>query len=218
MPTIGIIDDREDIREILTENVRLYLKQDWDVVGVPPLPEVDEYPSWISQNDIVAIIIDEKLDEKIAASSEAVKYLGHDLVDYIRERILELPIFVITSFANEPDLVERFKYVEDIIDRKDYYSRPSDYIERITRAAQRYLQTYESELAALASFSEKIASGEDVTDDEIRQAKAIKTKIESAYPIGEITGRNAWLNHMEILIDQLESLKTQIEERLGGKN
>lgn len=218
MSTIGIVDDREDVRITITDSIRLALPEGWDALDISPFKTLDNYLIWISQFEIVALIIDEQLNE---ASNQgvAVNYAGHDLVDYIRQYLPEFPIFVVTSYKNDPALQEeldgRFKYVEDIIERNAFYERPDDYIARITRAGQRYSQTFEGELAELADFAKKAATGESISIEERERAKAIQTKLETAFPIDSISTRGEWLSRMEQLIEELEVLKTDIKKQIG---
>ncbi len=213
MSVIGIVDDRDDVRAIMIDNVRLALPDGWEAIDIPPWNTLDNYPSWISQEEIVALIIDERLNE-VANANGAVDYEGHDLVDYMRQHMPEFPIFVVTSYKEDaPELGERFKDVEDIIERNNFYERSGDYIPRIIRAGQRYLQTFEQELAELADFAKRSAAGEDISTGEYERAKAIQTKIETAFPIENIASRGEWLSQMEQLIAELETLKTDIEQQ-----
>lgn len=213
MPIIGIIDDRDDVRTIMIDSVRLALPDGWEAIDISPFSSLDTYPSWISQEEIAVLIIDERLNE-VASASGAVHYEGHDLVDYMRLHIPEFPIFVVTSYKEDAhELEERFKDVEDIITRNQFYERSGDYISRIIRAGQRYLQAFEHELAELADFAKKSAAGEAVSSEERERAKAIQTKIETAFPIENIASRGEWLSQMEQLITELEALKTDIEQQ-----
>ncbi|VAW35541.1 hypothetical protein MNBD_CHLOROFLEXI01-3445 [hydrothermal vent metagenome] len=213
MSVIGIVDDRDDVRAIMLDNVRLALPDGWEAIDISPWNSLDNYPSWISQEEIVALIIDERLNE-VANASGAVDYEGHDLVDYMRQHMPEFPIFVVTSYKEDAlELGERFKDVEDIIERNQFYERSSDYIPRIIRAGQRYLQTFERELAELGDFAKKSAIGEDSSTEEHERAKAIQTKIETAFPIENIASRGELLSQMEQLIAELETLKTDIEQQ-----
>lgn len=218
MSVIGIVDDRDDVREIMRDSVRLALPQGWAEIDISPLNSLKDYPSWIGQNEIVALIIDERLNEAATNTGTAVSYEGHNLVDYMRRYMPELPIFVVTSFQDDPDLRERFRHVEDIIERNEFYERPGDYISRITRAGQRYLQTFEGELAELADFAKKSALGESISDKEQERAKAIQTKLEMAFPIESIASRGEWLSRMEQLIAEMETLKSDIEQQIGEQS
>lgn len=221
MPAIGIVDDRENVLSNMRDSVRLALLRnslnEWEVFAIFPHKFLYDYPSWISQNEIVALIIDERLNEVLTDSEEAVSYEGHGLVDFLRSHIPEIPIFVVTSNQDDSELLERFKYVEDIIERSEYYDRSVDYIARITRSGQRFLQTFEDELTELANFATKVATGETILAEERDRAKAIQTKLETAFPVESIASRSEWLSHMEQLITELETLQANIEEQIGDQ-
>ncbi len=120
MTAIAVIDDRDNIRKMIVDEILLGNQESgWQIIDSVPLPSLEEYPSWIGQNKICAMVIDELLDEKII-NGEAVNYWGHDLVDFIRERFKTMPIFIISAHSDDDSLQERFKDVEEIIERDDF--------------------------------------------------------------------------------------------------
>lgn len=109
MTMIGVIDDRDVDRQMIVDGIGLGNKEGgWGIINTVPLPALDEYPAWISQNKICALVLDELLDEKVN-NGKAVDYQGHDLVDFVRERFRTLPIFVVTAHSSDLVLQERFK-------------------------------------------------------------------------------------------------------------
>ena len=128
MPTIGIIDDREDVRKTLRMGMKTVLESDWNTVDSSPLPQLNDYLSWIGTNKIVSLIVDEKLNEIALDLSGAVDYYGHDLVDFLRSRLKTFPIFVVTSYPDEQSLKDRFKDVEAIIDRRHFLKTLENYL------------------------------------------------------------------------------------------
>lgn len=215
MTAIGVIDDRDKDREMIVSGIRLGNKEDgWIIVDDLPLPSLDEYPAWISQNKICALVIDELLDEKII-KGVAVDYRGHDLVDYIRKRIPTLPIFVITAHANDDILQERFKDVEEIIARDEFGRLYKNYVPRIIRSAQQYLNIFQNDLNELSIIAQKTAMGEEVSFDEYYRAQAIKTKLDIAFTTDDILNISNWLEDVAILIDKIEKLRKDIESKLG---
>jgi hypothetical protein len=163
MTSIGVIDDRNEERQIIVDGIKFGKNNDaWTVIDSKPLTKLEEYPAWIGQNKICALVIDELLDEKINGGV-AVEYKGHNLVDFIRQHIPTLPIFVVTSYSNDSSLRERFKDVEDIVERQIFSSNYRDYVPRIIRAAQQYLNVFQEELNELALFAQRVATGEAVS-------------------------------------------------------
>ena len=67
MPTIGVVDDRKDQRELLVGQIRHHLRNysEWEALETPPFEDINDYPSWISENNISVLILDERLHEGI---------------------------------------------------------------------------------------------------------------------------------------------------------
>lgn len=215
MATIGIIDDRDVDRSMIVRFTKRGNSQEgWDVVDSPPFERLDDYPSWIAAQKISALIIDERLDE-VLINGRAVNYQGHDLVDYLREHIKNLPIFVITAHITDRLLQDRFKDVEDIIDRRRYGSEYANYVPRIIRSAQKFTSIFEKELSQLSTFAQKIATGETVTEEERNRAEAIRANLDIAYPIESISDISNWVTEANQLVEQLESLRGDLEKRMG---
>jgi hypothetical protein len=215
MATIGIIDDREIDRRMIVRFTKLGNKEKgWEVVDSPPFESLDDYPSWIASQKISALIIDERLDEAMV-NGRAVSYQGHDLVDFVREHIHTLPIFVITAHITDALLQDRFKDVEDIIDRRQYGREYPKYVPRIIRSAQKYTSVFEKELSQLSSFAQKMATGETITEEERSHAEAIRTKLGIAFPIESISDISNWVDEAGNLIQELEDLRKDLEQRIG---
>ena len=217
MTSIGVIDDRNEERQIIVSGIRFGKNDDaWNIVDSKPLTKLEEYPAWIGQNKICALVIDELLDEKINGGT-AVEYKGHDLVDFIRQHFPTFPIFVVTSYSNDPSLRERFKDVEDIVERQIFSSNYKDYVPRIIRAAQQYLNVFQEELSELALFAQRVATGEAVSDNEQARAQAIQTKLDIAYSINAISDISNWLDGASEIVEKIEELRKEIENRLGNE-
>jgi CheY-like chemotaxis protein len=214
MPVIGVIDDREDLRHILNTTLHAVLPAEWQSVESDPLPSLNNYPSWITENKIAALIVDERLGERAVGGEGHVDYNGHDLAQYLRARPNTLPIFIVTSNTGDEGLEERFSDVEDIIDRDEFLKKAEDYVPRIVRSSQKYLETFQNELAELSDFAQKAASNEEPTEEEKKRAKAIQTKIETAFSVDEISNRKDWLDELDKKVVQLEELKSEIEDHI----
>jgi DNA-binding NarL/FixJ family response regulator len=219
MPAIGIIDDRSEHLKQLATALNFELPEKWETVPLEPLAELHDYPSWIAENEVVALLIDEKLNEvQGTASGIAVNYYGHDLVDFLRSHLPTFPIFIVTAYSTESELQERFGAVEGIIQKAEFLKDVEKYAPRIIRAGQHYLYTFESELATLSDFASKAAIGQKLTDAEQKRAKAIQTKIGTAFSVDGISDRSQWLGEMEETLNELEKLKDEIESFLDGSS
>ena len=206
MPTLAIIDDRRKIRETLARNIGTELPKNWSVVQRDPLPSMSDYPSWIAENEVAAIILDERLQEEIAGRKIYGDYTGHELAKYIRKRLPNLPIFMVTTYLTDAPLQEpdTEKVFEGIFAREDFYNRSTIYIERIVRSAQRFFDTYQTELAELGEYSSKIASGSGSKKDK-KHLLALQTKINGVFASVAVTTENATqLAELEAAVKQLE--------------
>lgn len=215
MPTIGIIDDRRKLRRTLALKLSTQLSAEWQHVDSDPLPNLSDYPGWISENEVVALIIDERLHEQAADSKSHVTYNGHDLIDFLRKRYASLPIFMVTSHADDLPLQRRSKDVEDIIIRDEFIQNAQKYVPRITRASQQYFETVQKQLTELSEVSSKIATGKATKKDKAR-AKAIQAHLQTPFA-DQPTDRSEWLGKMEDELKELGHLKEEIEDYLKKK-
>jgi len=215
MPTIGIIDDRRKPRRTLTRNLKTQLPPEWESVDSDPLPNLGDYPGWISENEVVALIVDEKLHEQATDSHSHVGYSGHELVDFLRERFATLPIFVVTSYADDDALQRRFKDVEAIIWREDFNKHVQKWVPRITRASQQYSDVVQQQLTELSEVASKIATGKATKRDK-QKAKAIQSRLQTPFA-DQITDRSEWLNKLEGQLKEFERLREEIDGYLQKK-
>lgn len=216
MPIIAVIDDRKDNRETIKINLDLELSGNWSSVDIEPFENIEDYPSWIKENEIVAFLLDERLNEQSGIEENKISYSGHDLVDFIRKYLSTFPIFVITAYYEDRELINRFKDVEDIIERSKFIKDCKKYVPRVVRSAQKYLDTFENELSELSKIAAKIANGEyDIS--ERKRLEAIQAKIGFSFPSETFIQRSELLDKCEKIIRKLEDVKNRINGELKGK-
>jgi len=216
MPNIVIIDDRKEHRETLKAILDLQLIEGWKSIDISPLPSLEDYPSWITENEISVILLDERLDEQVEAETVIADYRGHNLIDFVRGRFPTLPIYVITSYPNDDDLKERFKDVEGILPRREFSEKAEDYVPRILRAGQKFLETFQEELAELSDKANKIAKGE-ATKEDIEKAKAISSKIGCIFPSATYGEHSQLLTTLDKKLKELEKLKEEVNKYFERK-
>ena len=167
MPTIGIIDDRKDLRDTLERKIFLSLKKQnllWAVLGISPFSEMKDYISWIRENDIGILILDERLQE-VNETAGSVSYKGSDLIEFIRSTLQDFPVFAITGYENDEDLQNRFPLFDEILSRDKFFAKADDYTLRFTRAGQRFIDIYNDHLKRISIISSSIALGEAKKED-----------------------------------------------------
>lgn len=217
MPTIGVVDDRRKERRTLTVALSTALPDNWSYHDSDPLTDLDEYPGWIVENDVVALIIDERLHEQKSDVSATVKqhvtYKGHDLVDYLRLRFPTLPIYVVTSFPKDSSLTDRFKYVEAIIFRDDFLRKVEDWVPRIIRASQQFFEVIQKQLTELAELSLKVATG-TASKKEKEKVKALQNSLQAPFAGEQLVDRSDWLNKLQGKISEFDLLQTEIQSFL----
>lgn len=217
MPNIALIDDRKEARETIKINLDLALNKDWTSIDIYPLKNIDDYPSWITENDVAAILLDERLQEKVDLNSKNITYSGHDLVDYLRKKFTTLPIFIVTTYPKDNEIIERFKDVEDIIEREEFNKNYDNYVPRILRSAQKFLETFEKELFELSQIASDIAIGES-DPAQIEKLKAIQTKIGIMFPSDTFIERSELLNNCENVLEELNKLKDRLDNDLESES
>lgn len=219
MPLIGIVDDRLEQRDTIVRGIVLsnQLPQDWELLAIAPLQEIKDYPSWIVENDIAVLIVDEKLNENAADGGKHVRYFGHNLINFLRELsgiFADFPIFVITAFNLTAELAEEEASVEFIIQRAGWIDAAEKWVPRIVRAGQRYFETHKTQLAELGRISQKVALGE-ASDDEIKKLDAIRASFElSLIPFNEIKTRSEWIKKFEGAMDDFQKLQIEVDEEI----
>jgi hypothetical protein len=214
MPALAVIDDREDMRETLARNIATDLPKPWSVIQSDPLPTMSDYSSWIAENEVAALILDERLQEQIAGRKTHVDYSGHELARHLRKHWPSLPIFMVTTHRGDSALQDPKNEVafEEIFNRDDFYNRSNIYTQRIVRAAQRFLDTYQKELTALGACASKIASGRGSRQDKERLL-AIQTKINSAFPsLTALTDSACPLKELENAVQRLEQITAKAKK------
>lgn len=212
MPVLAIVDDRRGARETVERNLELYLPEEWGLLGVAPLGTVEHYPAWIAENEIAAVIFDERLHEAAADSEAHVSYDGHDAVDFLRQAMPTLPIFLVTSYERDTEVAKRHGAVEDIISRAAFNRDPAKHLERILRSAQRYLENYESQLSEIGEISQRLATSEAAAGD-IQRLHALREAIGLPFS-SEVESRAEWLEQVEKLIEEWEVIRNEILDRV----
>lgn len=171
-----VVDDRADVRETLCESIRLSLPEDTNttVDGVFPFDEIDEYSSYIHENDIAALLLDERLNEKKdSQSGKHVAYYGHDVLHQLRKSLPNFPVYVVTTYSTDTDLLAKEADAEDIIDRNDFDKSTDKFLSRIQRAASRFLDEKGSQLASLDRLTKKASQG-DLNPEEQKELSSIR--------------------------------------------
>jgi len=221
MKRIAVIDDRVDDRELVAEGLNdaiesTGLRDDWEVIESDPLPEADEYASWINDNRIDILIIDERLFEA-STGLPMPGYLGSDAVEEIRRTHRQLPILGISADPNTKEFNDRFSLFDDIIVRDELTHDPVSYLKRFTRKAENFIEDNKSNLAELSVLSEKIATG-SATSDDIQKAKTIQAALSIPLSAPSMAKRQEWINEYARQIENLEIIQDKMNQLINNVN
>lgn len=220
MANIGIIDDNAEQSTTLRRALNHQLKKfgfEGSIVEQTPYLNPEQYFSFITDNGIAALILDERLNDKTSHEGSPVSYLGNELVDILRERLKDFPIYMITSHSGDADLLAKNFQFEDVINREEITGdedRASLFVSRLLRSSQRFLESNVTELAQFTELSAKVATG-DASPEDIERVKALQTILE--LPVSGFDDRKAWLDKYEEELKRLEELKATIQKKLEAK-
>ncbi len=219
MSIIAIIDDNKDQSTTLKRTLNIYLKRqstNLTVIDQTPFKNVEDYFPFFAANDVSAIILDERLND-VAVDGEPVDYKGNQLVEILRERLKDFPIYMITAHAGDAELREKENQFEMVINRLDITSNQTmaaNFVSRLARSAQRYIDANKDELKEFTELSLKAANGE-ASPENVERLKALQTVLE--LPISNFDDRKIWLDRYENELKYLEELKNKIQNKLKAK-
>lgn len=218
MPVIGIIDDREDIRTTLKRFIDIAIKKQqlpWITIDIFPFKDKNDYISWIKENEISILILDEKLQEG-SHSAANVDYNGSKLIEFIRNTLPEFPVFAITSYPKDPDLQKKFPLFDEILGRDDFFKRYDEYTTRFVRAGQRFVDVYNSQLSRLSDLSKKVAIG-SANDSDLSEVKALQEYLNIPFASLVYTNREEWLKLYQSKMDELSNISARIKSFIEEK-
>lgn len=214
MTVIAVIDDREDMRDSVADRIRLGLEDlnlDWEVISEEPLAEIADYPSWIAENAVCLLVLDEKLGEQIGSRGVAADYSGHEVATALRELLPDLPQLIITSIKNSEEL-EGAGELDAIVQRDEFDKHPKVHVDRMARLAMRFIDRNAKELNELTDLSHKLVDGL-ATEEELSKLNAIREKIQLRAHGTEGLLLREVLTQAEELRAKLHDLASAIQER-----
>ena len=217
MPQIAIIDDNLEQSATLKRALEHYLRQNNSALSVItkfPFKVVGDYFSFIDQNDVCVLILDERLNDQSFNDEGPVGYKGNELVAVIRKRLKDFPVFMVTAHADDEDVIASFGEFEYIIGRELFIEEGNKFTPIIIRSAQRYLDLNLVELSEYDRLVKMVASGSNDAEM-LGKLKALQVKLE--LPISNFDDRKFWLEGYSAHITELEKIKDELTDKLNGK-
>ena len=217
MPKIAVIDDNPELGGTLRRFIEHYLRKfgsSFTVLYQYPFKDVRQYLEYISSNDICLLILDERLNDQITPEGSHVDYRGNQLVISLRQQLKDFPIVMITTYSDDEDLREKESEFEYLLSRDEIISNEETaniHIPRMIRAAQRFLDSNNNELAEYGEISKQVAAG-NTNPELLNRLKALQTKLE--LPLAGFDDRAVWLDEYERHINELEALRSELDIRI----
>lgn len=218
MAVIAIIDDNLDQSGTLKKLLEHFLQKfgsDLTVITQFPFQKIEDYFDFIERNEICVLILDERLNDQSSEDSGPVDYKGNELVVELRKRLKDFPIFMVTTYAPDDDLLAKFNQFEYILTRQEITEDEGGgnrFVPIIIRSAQRFLDSNNKELGEFNELTKRVASGEN-NPDLLDRLKALQTKLE--LPSTGFDDRKVWLDQYEGHIKELEVLKAELWKKLS---
>lgn len=211
MNALAIVDDRAPQRQTVRRRVEPFVGPHLKVIDSPPLDEVSDYPAWIVEHDVIALVVDERLSEQCR-----VAYSGHDVAVALRRSNLDLPIMVLTAYQPVAELKAKAATVEAVVQRREFNQDPQLYIDRIVRAGKRYSRERTRALVELGELARKIALGTAARTEQER-ARALQLELHLSVELTTVATRADWVSEVEAKLQEISLLRQQLETRLKRK-
>lgn len=209
---IGVVDDREEQRETFSNAVKIqlrYLNEDIEVLDIFPFYHKEEYITWIQENNISVLILDEKLHET-TKNGQAVKYDGHELGIYLNRHLKNFPLFVVTSYDGVIELEKNLKEFFLILARTEFHDNAKQYTNLFLNSGRKFYKDFHLELSELTRIAKKIAVGQ-ASDEEINEVKVIQEKLQIPSTVYLLNDRSTSIGELSIHLDKLNSLNNEIK-------
>jgi CheY-like chemotaxis protein len=219
MPQIAIIDDNMDQSGTLKKTLDHYLRKfgsNLTVITQFPFQDIEEYFEFIDQNQVCVLILDERLNDQSGPNTGPVNYKGNQLVTELRERLKDFPIFMVTTYAPDDDLLAKFNQFEYILTRQEITEDEEGgqkYVPIIARSGHRYLDSNNKELSEFNELTKLVAAG-NKEPEIVSRLKALQVKLE--LPTTGFNDRKVWLDEYQSHIENLEALKNELWKKLQG--
>lgn len=217
MPQIAIIDDNLEQSGTLKKTVDHFIKKfgsDLSVTTQFPFQNTEEYFNYIEENQVCVLILDERLNDQSGPNSGPVSYKGNELVTELRKRLKDFPIFMVTTYAPDDDLLAKFNQFEYILTRQQITEDEEGgqkYIPIMIRSAHRYLRANNKELSEFNELTKQVAAGNG-NPEVLSRLQALQVKLE--LPVVGFDDRATWLEKYEEHIKNLEELQSELLQRL----
>lgn len=207
MNKIIFIDDDNDVRATYELSMSIMFPKDFEILCLDVEPSLDEMLQVLNNiPDKVTYFIDEKLKHSGKAS-----YTGVELVEKIRVFDSKVPIYILTSYADEIE-----KYLGDIefvIDKNDWDLEEDDgnLIKRFIRHINTYKDIKSQQAKRFEVLLEKSIFS-TLTEAELDEFKALDLSRVKNIPSEGIIS-NELLNELNAASNELDAIYLELKGR-----
>lgn len=216
MKNIGLIDDNSSFRLANKRAFEIILTNEhkgWKIIDSEPFKEFDDCRSWILEEDISVLILDERLNDRSLSDGSHVDYYGSDLVKYLRNYFKDFPIFCVTAVALTEELKASLPFFNMIISSDELDSYESNYINLFVKSGTSFYKENEKELARLNELSKQMVDGK-INKTEEREIKAIQAKLLLPHFFDNLSSKDEHLEKMEDELSQMVSMQEDLKKIL----
>ncbi len=196
----------EDNKNDADEYGQLFEKAgDVNVVFVSARPAITDYTDLLTDDRTGAIIVDQRLSD-----FSGVSYDGIELADYLRYLRPELPIFMLTNYADDELLQGQGGSVDSIIDKKTVRKRAAVYVRRILRSMEHYQAALTKRQARLKELIDrKLSSG--LNEAEEAELKTLRADVERPLESEMSHQEEIWKAELQAQEDRLARLEAMAQ-------
>lgn len=213
MYRIAIIDDKPDFRDTIRSRLTLLAPAGWSVLANEPLAELSDYPAWLGENEVAVLLLDERLTDEPLQGGGQAGYEGHELLAFLRERMAEFPIYIVTAQKRPEELERAEAAADDIVEKKALFERIEVLLPRFIRHGMKWYDLNQERLTRLSHLAALSATGQAMPED-VKELDALRLTMAIGEPVS--ASRVEVLNKLE---GALGLLRAAIEKACqGGAN
>lgn len=206
MNTIIFIDDDSDIRATYALSMSMMFSKEYNIVCLDAAPTLEGMIQILNDiPDKVTYFIDEKLKHSGIAT-----YTGVELVERIRLFDSKIPIYILTSFADE--IEQYLGDIEFVIDKNDWESEEED--DNLIKRFLRHINTYKDIKSEQAKRFEVLLEKSlfsTLSESEIEEFNALNlSRVKSISSEGIISDES--LKQLRIASDELDAIYLDLKE------
>lgn len=216
---IGIIDDdKTKITSIINklyfqpekispEKKEIYDKYEFKHVVLEIFNDKNKMIEQIHSNNIDCVIVDYKL-----SSYSSVSYDGTELSKYIEEKIIDFPVFLLTSFEDDLYANSTFNSFQ-VFDFNRYYNEPSETIEfnyKMIQQIKNYHKQLEECKEELLNLIPEAGINAEVDDRIFELNKKIKSSISHTNILSKRTEKIISSTKMDEFLEKVDQLLEEL--------